>query len=141
MIEFDGTLGLLIGGGGASLAAFDAVQFYGGSPANYCELGGNPSVRKIKELTKLILSKPNVRKIALISNVVNNSRADLFARGVVKGILEMGKVPSETVVVFRCPGAWENESFKILSKYRIHYCDRTVSIDEAAKMAVERARD
>ncbi len=140
MIEFDGTLGLIIGGGGASLTAFDAVQQYGGNPANYCEIGGNPSVLKVKELTKHILCKPNVRKIAVIMNVVSNTRVDMVARGVVKGILEAGKVPSEAVAVFRVPGAWEEEGFKILTKYGIPYCDRTVSIDEAAKTAVERMK-
>jgi succinyl-CoA synthetase beta subunit/citryl-CoA synthetase large subunit len=58
----------------------------------------------------------------------------------VKGILEAQKVPSETVAVFRVPGAWEEEGFKILSKYDVPYCDRSVSIDEAAKMAVKRTR-
>ncbi len=140
MIEFDGTLGLIIGGGGASLTAFDAVQQHGGDPANYCEIGGNPSVLKVKELTKHILSKPNVEKLAVIMNVVSNTRVDMVARGVVKGILEAGKLPSETVAVFRVPGAWEEEGFKILSKYGVSYCDRTVSIDEAAKMAVERMK-
>jgi succinyl-CoA synthetase beta subunit/citryl-CoA synthetase large subunit len=140
MIEFDGTLGLIIGGGGASLTAFDAVQQHGGNPANYCEIGGNPSVLKVKELTKHILSKPNVEKIAVIMNVVSNTRVDMVARGIVKGILESGKLPSEAVAVFRVPGAWEEEGFKILSKYGVSYCDRTVSIDEAAKMAVERMK-
>jgi succinyl-CoA synthetase beta subunit len=140
MIEFDGTLGLIIGGGGASLTAFDAVQQHGGDPANYCEIGGNPSVLKVQELTKHILSKPKVEKIAVIMNVVSNTRVDMVARGVVKGILNAGKVPSETVAVFRVPGAWEEEGFKILSKYGVPYCDRTVSIDEAAKMAVERMK-
>jgi succinyl-CoA synthetase beta subunit len=141
MIEFDGTLGLIIGGGGASLTAFDAVQQHGGDPANYCEIGGNPSVLKVQELTKHILSKTNVEKIAVIMNVVSNTRVDMVARGVVKGILESGRVPSETVAVFRVPGAWEEEGFKILSKYGVPYCDRTVSIDEAAKMAVERMKE
>ncbi len=140
-IEFDGDLGLIIGGGGASLTAFDAVQSYGGRPANYCEIGGNPTVRKLSQLTKLVLSKPSVRKIAVISNVVNNTRADLVARGVLKGILLSGRVPSETLVVFRVPGAWEEESYRILSRYDVPYCDRTVSIDEAARIAVERMRD
>ena len=140
VIEFDGTLGLIIGGGGASLTAFDAVQQHGGKPANYCEIGGNPSVIKVQELTKHILSKPGVEKIAVIMNVVSNTRVDLVARGVIKGILESGRKPSETVAVFRIPGAWEQEGFKILSKYGVPYCDRTVSIDEAAGMAVERAR-
>ena len=44
--EFDGNLGLVIGAGGGSLTLFDAVRKYGGKPANYCEIGGNPSVEK-----------------------------------------------------------------------------------------------
>ena len=138
MIEFDGLMGLIIGGGGASLTAFDAVKQHGGKPANYCEIGGNPSVLKVKELTKHILTKKGVEKIAIIMNVVSNTRVDLVARGIIKGILESGRVPSETVAVFRIPGAWEEEGFKILSKYGVPYCDRSVSIDEAARMAVER---
>lgn len=139
LIEFDGNLGLIIGGGGASLTAFDAVQRHGGHPANYCEIGGNPSVLKTKELTKHILSKPGVEKIAVIMNVVSNTRVDLVARGVIKGILEVGKIPSETLCVFRVPGAWEEEGFKILSKYGVDYCDRAVSIDEAARKGVEKS--
>ena len=140
MIEFDGNLGLLIGGGGASLTSFDAIKKYGGKPANYCEIGGNPSVFKVKELVKLLLSKKGINKIAVIMNVVSNTRVDLVARGVVKGVIESGKKPSETITVFRIPGAWEDEGFKILKKYGVPYCDRTVSIDEAARMAVERSK-
>ena len=136
VIEFDGSLGLIIGGGGASLTAFDAVKAHGGRPANYCEIGGNPSVLKVKELTRHILSKPAVDKVAVIMNVVSNTRVDLVARGIIKGIIEAGKIPSETVAVFRIPGAWEDEGFRILSKYGVRYCDRTVSIDQAAEIAV-----
>ncbi len=136
VIEFDGDLGLVIGGGGASLTTFDAVRKSGGRPANYCEIGGNPSVLKVKELTKHLLSKPGVKKIAVIMNVVSNTRVDLVARGVIKGILEAGKEPRETIAVFRIPGAWEEEGYKILRRYGVEYCDRTVSIDEAARTAV-----
>ena len=138
VIEFDGNLGLIIGGGGASLTAFDAVKAHGGKPSNYCEIGGNPSVLKVKELTKLILSKPGVERIAVIMNVVSNTRVDLVARGIIKGILESDKNPAETVAVFRVPGAWEQEGFKILSKYGVEFRDRTCSIDQAAKVAVEK---
>jgi succinyl-CoA synthetase beta subunit/citryl-CoA synthetase large subunit len=139
VIEFDGNLGLIIGGGGASLTAFDAIRAHGGRPANYCEIGGNPSVLKVQELTRLILSKPGVDKIAVIMNVVSNTRVDLVARGIVKGILESGKRPAQTVAVFRVPGAWEEEGAKILSKYGIPIQDRKVSIDEAAKIAARNA--
>lgn len=140
VVEFDGDLGLLIGGGGASLTAFDAILAHGGRPANYCEIGGNPSVRKIRALTRHILSKPGVRRLAVIMNVVSNTRVDLVARGVIAGILDLGLDPREVIAVFRIPGAWEDEGTKILRRYGIPFCDRSVSIDEAARLAVERSR-
>jgi succinyl-CoA synthetase beta subunit/citryl-CoA synthetase large subunit len=93
-------------------------------------------VRKVEELTRLILSKPNVKRVAVIMNVVSNTRVDLVARGIIKGILKAGRKPAQTVAVFRVPGAWEQEGFKILSKYGVKYLDRTASIDDAARIAV-----
>jgi succinyl-CoA synthetase beta subunit len=136
VVEFDGNLGLIIGAGGGSLTLFDAVRKQGGRPANYCEIGGNPSVNKAKELTKLILSKPGVEKIAVMMNVVSNTRVDIVARGVIKGCIESGKDPRQVIAVFRIPGAWEQEGFKILRKYGVDYCDRSVSMYEAAGRAV-----
>jgi succinyl-CoA synthetase beta subunit len=134
--EFDGDLGLVIGAGGGSLTLFDAIRKHGGRPANYCEIGGNPSVRKACELTKLILSKPGVKKIAVMMNVVSNTRVDIVARGVIKGCVESGRNPADTIAIFRIPGAWEDDGFKILRKYGVEYCDRTVSMYEAAGRAV-----
>ena len=134
--EFDGNLGLVIGAGGGSLTLFDAIRKHGGKPANYCEIGGNPSVKKACELTKLILSKPGVEKIAVMMNVVSNTRVDIVARGVIKGCVESGRDPGKTIAIFRIPGAWEDDGFKILRKYGVEYCDRTVSMYEAAGRAV-----
>jgi len=134
--EFDGDLGLVIGAGGGSLTLFDAVRNHGGKPANYCEIGGNPSVQKACGLTKLILSKPGVKKIAVMMNVVSNTRVDIVARGVIKGCVESGRDPGETIAIFRIPGAWEDDGFKILEKYGVEYCDRSVSMYEAAGRAV-----
>jgi succinyl-CoA synthetase beta subunit len=134
--EFDGNLGLIIGAGGGSLTLFDAVRKHGGKPANYCEIGGNPSVKKACELTKLILSKPGVDKIAVMMNVVSNTRVDIVARGVIKGCVESGRDPATTIAIFRIPGAWEDDGFQILRKYGIEYCDRSVSMYEAAGRAV-----
>jgi succinyl-CoA synthetase beta subunit len=134
--EFDGDLGLVIGAGGGSLTLFDAIRKHGGRPANYCEIGGNPSVKKTCELTKLILSKPGVRKIAVMMNVVSNTRVDIVARGVIKGCVESGRTPADTIAIFRIPGSWEDDGFKILKKYGVEYCDRTVSMYDAAGRAV-----
>jgi succinyl-CoA synthetase beta subunit/citryl-CoA synthetase large subunit len=140
VVEFDGDLGLVIGAGGGSLTLFDAVRRQGGRPANYCEIGGNPSVHKACELTKLILSKPGVRKIAVMMNVVSNTRVDIVARGVIKGCVESGRDPREAIAIFRIPGAWEEEGFQILEKYGVEYVDRSVSMYEAAGRAVAKMK-
>ena len=140
VVEFDGNLGCVIGAGGGSLTIFDALRKHGGKPANYCEIGGNPSVKKTCELTKLILSKPGVEKICVIMNVVSNTRVDIVARGVIKGVVESGYDPAEKIAIFRIPGSWEEEGFKILEKYGVDYADRTVPMSEAARRAVEKVR-
>jgi succinyl-CoA synthetase beta subunit/citryl-CoA synthetase large subunit len=136
--EFDGNLGLVIGAGGGSLTLFDAVRAHGGHPANYCEIGGNPSVAKACGLAKLVLSKPGVDKIAVMMSIVSNTRVDIVARGVIKACLELGHDPAEKIAIFRIPGAWEEEGFKILQKYGVDYADRSVSLNEAARRAVEK---
>jgi succinyl-CoA synthetase beta subunit len=136
--EFDGNLGLVIGAGGGSLTLFDAVRAHGGKPANYCEIGGNPSVEKACGLAKLVLQKPGVDKIAVMMSIVSNTRVDIVARGVIKACLELGFDPAEKIAIFRIPGAWEDEGFKILEKYGVEYCDRSVSMHEAARRAVEK---
>jgi succinyl-CoA synthetase beta subunit len=136
--EFDGNLGLVIGAGGGSLTLFDAVRAHGGKPANYCEIGGNPSVAKTSGLAKLVLQKPGVERIAVMMSIVSNTRVDIVARGVIKACLELGHDPGEKIAIFRIPGAWEEEGFKILERYGVEYADRSVSLNEAARRAVEK---
>jgi succinyl-CoA synthetase beta subunit/citryl-CoA synthetase large subunit len=137
--EFDGDLGLVIGAGGGSLTLFDAVRAHGGRPANYCEIGGNPSVAKACGLAKLVLSKPGVEKIAVMMSIVSNTRVDIVARGVIKACVELGYDPADKIAIFRIPGAWEEEGFKILERYGVPYADRSVSLNEAARRAVQAA--
>ena len=133
---FSGNIGLVIGAGGGSLTLTDAVRSQGGQPANYSEIGGNPSVAKARGLATEVLKKDGVEKIAVMMSIVSNTRVDIVARGVIQACLDLGKDPAETIAIFRIPGAWEEEGFKILDKYGIEYCDRSVSMHEAAQRAV-----
>ena len=54
----------------------------------------------------------------------------------IKGCIESGRDPAETIAIFRIPGSWEQEGFEILRKYGVDYCDRSVSMYEAAGRAV-----
>jgi len=135
---FEGNLGLVIGAGGGSLTLTDAVRSQGGRPANYTEIGGNPSVSKASGLAKQVLMKDGVEKIAVMMSIVSNTRVDIVARGVIKACLELDRDPGETIAIFRIPGAWEEEGYKILDRYGVEYCDRSVSMWEAARRAVEK---
>ena len=140
LIEFPGNLGLLIGGGGASLTIFDAILNHGGEPANYSEIGGNPTPEKVARLTELIVTQPKVENLAVIMNVVNNTQADLVAEGVIRGIKAAGKIPAEVIVMFRLPGSGEERCREILSAHNVPFTDRSVTIDEAVRKAVETVR-
>ena len=71
-------------------------------------------------------------------SIVSNTRVDIVARGVIKACLELGYDPAEKIAIFRIPGAWEEEGFKILENYGVEYADRSVSMHEAARRAVEK---
>jgi succinyl-CoA synthetase beta subunit/citryl-CoA synthetase large subunit len=57
---------------------------------------------------------------------------------VIKACIELGHDPAEKIAIFRIPGAWEEEGFKILERYGVDYADRSVSLNEAARRAVEK---
>jgi len=136
VVEFPGNLGLLIGAGGGSLTLFDAILRNGGKPANYCEVGGNPPVSKIYRLTKLILQKPGVKGLAVMTNVFSNSRVDFLARGVIKAMLELGIDLATYPIVFRSAGAFEEDAYAILRKYGVKYLGRETTFEDATKAAV-----
>jgi succinyl-CoA synthetase beta subunit len=75
----------------------------------------------------------------VMMSIVSNTRVDIVARGVIKACLDLGYDPAEKIAIFRIPGAWEEEGFKILDAYGVPYADRSVSLNEAARRAVERA--
>jgi succinyl-CoA synthetase beta subunit/citryl-CoA synthetase large subunit len=131
VVEFGGPVGLLIGGGGASLTVFDAVLRRGLEPFNYCEIGGNPTAEKIARLTALLLSHSRVEQLAVVMNVVNNTRADLIAEGVIAGTLEAGRNPATTIAAFRVPGHDETRCRDLLAAHGVEYLDQTVSLEGA----------
>jgi succinyl-CoA synthetase beta subunit/citryl-CoA synthetase large subunit len=55
-------------------------------------------------------------------------------------VVESGYDPAEKIAIFRIPGSWEDEGFKILAKYGVDYRDRTVPMSEAARIAVEKMK-
>ena len=137
--EFDGNLGLVIGAGGGSLTLFDAVRSARRQARQLLRDRRQPVGRARRAgWPSSCLQKPGVDKIAVMMSIVSNTRVDIVARGVIKACLELGHDPAEKIAIFRIPGAWEEEGFKILERYGVEYADRSVSLHEAARRAVEK---
>lgn len=100
--ELDGgDIGFMCGGGGASLLLMDALIRAGGRPANYSEVGGNPTESKVYGLCKGILSKKGVKGLFLAHNITSNTQINVMARGVVRALKELGIDPAAYPVVIR----------------------------------------
>lgn len=139
--EMDGgNIGFLCGGGGGSLLSFDAIVSFGGKPANYSEVGGNPPERKIYGITKGILSKPGVKGLFVAHNITNNTQVDIMAKGVVQALKDLGKDPAAFPVVVREAGVNDEVAREIFTAAGIEYYGDDATITEAAKRIVARVQ-
>lgn len=136
-LELDGgDIGFLCGGGGASLLLFDNLVETGGQPANYAEIGGNPTEKKVAGMTRVVLSKPGVRGLFVAHNITNNTQVDVIARGVVQGLLQTGQDPATFPVVAREAGLHDEEGRRIFEEAGIRYFGEETTLSQAAREMV-----
>jgi len=132
-VKLDGNIGIIGNGAGLVMATLDAVQFYGGKPANFLDVGGGASADMMASALNIVLSDPNV-EVVFINILGGITRCDEVA----KGILEAKKrVGFTKPIVIRLVGTNEEEGRRILTEAGIHFLD---SMEEAAVKAVEIAK-
>ncbi len=92
-ISLDGDIGCLVNGAGLAMATMDIIKLYGGSPANFLDVGGGADKEKVTEAFKLMLKNPNLR--AILVNIFGGiMKCDVIAEGVVAAAREVHlKVP------------------------------------------------
>jgi len=109
-IKLDGTIGCVVNGAGLAMATMDVIKLYGGSPANFLDIGGGARAERVVSALQLILSDPKVR--AILFNIFGGiTRCDEVARGIVSAVKEVG-MPVPLVV--RLAGVNEAEGRQIL---------------------------
>jgi len=133
-----GDIGLLCGGGGASLVLFDAIREAGGHPANYSEVGGNPTTQKVYGIAKAILSKEGVKGLLVAHNITNNTQVDAVAAGVIRALDELGLDPRSFPVVAREAGVNEEQAARLLRERGAEYYNDDITLTEAAQLIVKR---
>ncbi|MCL1588658.1 MAG: ADP-forming succinate--CoA ligase subunit beta [Actinomycetia bacterium] len=92
-ISLDGTIGCMVNGAGLAMATMDIINYVGGEPANFLDVGGGAEKDQIVEAFKLITADPKVKGIFV--NIFGGiMRCDIIAEGVVAAVKEVGlKVP------------------------------------------------
>ncbi|MEK4385110.1 ADP-forming succinate--CoA ligase subunit beta [Solibacillus sp. FSL W7-1436] len=88
-ISLDGNIGCMVNGAGLAMATMDTISYYGGSPANFLDVGGGATAEKVTEAFKIILSDKNVKGIFV--NIFGGiMKCDIIAKGVITAAKEVG---------------------------------------------------
>jgi succinyl-CoA synthetase beta subunit len=87
-VKMDGNIGCMVNGAGLAMATMDIIKLYGGTPANFLDVGGGANREKVTEAFKLILSDPNVEGI-LVNIFGGIMRCDIIAEGIITAAREI----------------------------------------------------
>ncbi|HEU0290425.1 MAG TPA: ADP-forming succinate--CoA ligase subunit beta [Burkholderiales bacterium] len=87
-IQLDGNIGCLVNGAGLAMSTMDIIKLYGGSPANFLDVGGGASTEKVTEAFKIMLKNPKLK--AILVNIFGGiMKCDVIAQGVVAAAREV----------------------------------------------------
>jgi succinyl-CoA synthetase beta subunit len=92
-IALDGNIACLVNGAGLAMSTMDIIQHFGGTPANFLDVGGGASKDQVIAAFKIILGDPNVKGI-LVNIFGGIMDCNVIATGIVEAVKEVGlKLP------------------------------------------------
>ncbi|HET9950464.1 MAG TPA: succinate--CoA ligase subunit beta, partial [Candidatus Eisenbacteria bacterium] len=130
----DGTIGCVVNGAGLAMATMDLIQFHGGKPANFLDIGGSSNPDKVTAAMNILTRDQRVR--AVLFNIFGGiTRCDDVARGLLTALDRIGtKLP----IVIRLTGTNEKEAREMLSaRGMVALSD----MDEAVRTVIARAAE
>lgn len=128
-IRLDGNIGCMVNGAGLAMATMDVIKHYGGNPANFLDIGGSSSPKKVVDAMNLLMADKNV-KVIMINIFGGITRCDDVAKGLVTALNEL-KV--DIPIVIRLSGTNAEEGLRIIAE---HNLPTVKSLSEAAKEAI-----
>jgi succinyl-CoA synthetase beta subunit len=128
-VKLEGNIGVIGNGAGLVMATLDTIQYYGGKPANFLDVGGGAQAEKIATALRIVLSDPKV-KVLFINILGGITRCDEVARGILEAKETIGVAKP---MVIRLVGTSEEEGKKILKEAKIPVLE---SMEEAAQQAI-----
>ncbi|MCK1996179.1 succinyl-CoA synthetase beta subunit [Paenisporosarcina quisquiliarum] len=129
-ISLDGNIGCMVNGAGLAMATMDTISYYGGSPANFLDVGGGATAEKVTEAFKIILSDKNVKGIFV--NIFGGiMKCDIIAEGVIIAAKELGL---EVPLVVRLEGTNVDLGKKLLNESGLNIVAADSMADGAQKI-------
>ena len=134
-ISLDGTVGCMVNGAGLAMATMDLIEYHGGSPANFLDVGGGTTSERVAKAFEIIQSGNNVK--AILVNIFGGIvRCDLIANGILQAIEKVGLI---LPIVVRLEGTNATEGLEILSASNFDIITES-DLTKAAKQVVEMAK-
>jgi succinyl-CoA synthetase beta subunit len=131
-VKLDGDIGCMVNGAGLAMGTMDIVKLFGGSPANFLDIGGGAQSDKVAAALRIILSDRKVKAV-LINIFGGITRCDEVARGI---IAAMRDLQITLPMVVRLVGTNEEEGRRLLADANLITAD---SLADAAQKAVKAA--
>ncbi len=133
-VKLDGSIGCVVNGAGLAMATMDLIQFHGGKPANFLDIGGSSNPEKVEAAMKILTRDARVR--AVLFNIFGGiTRCDDVAQGLLTALDRLSvRIP----IVIRLTGTNEKEARRLLSKRGMIALS---DMDEAVRAAIARAAE
>ncbi|WP_162224389.1 ADP-forming succinate--CoA ligase subunit beta [Halorussus amylolyticus] len=128
-VRLSGNTGIIGNGAGLVMTTLDLVDYYGGSPANFLDIGGGAKADRVANALDMVFSDENVD--AVVFNIFGGiTRGDEVAKGINSALEQFDEIPKRVVV--RLAGTNAEEGREILN-------DELVTVEETLEDAVQRA--
>jgi succinyl-CoA synthetase beta subunit len=128
-VRLDGNTGIIGNGAGLVMTTLDLVDHYGGSPANFLDVGGGAKAQRIANALDMVFSDENVD--AVVFNIFGGiTRGDEVANGINQALEQFDEIPKKVVV--RLAGTNAEEGMEILN-------EDLVTVEHTLEDAVQRA--
>ena len=132
-VDLDGEIGCMVNGAGLAMTTMDITKLYGGSPANFLDIGGGAQSDKVAVALRIILTDPKVKAV-LINIFGGITRCDEVAVGILDALQV---VQTDVPMVARLVGTNAAEGRAMLADKEMITATTLV---EAAQKAVAAAR-
>ena len=129
-VSLDGDIGCLVNGAGLAMGTMDIIQAYGGSPANFLDVGGGANQEQVTKAFSMIMHSPKVK--AIFVNIFGGiMKCDVIAAGIIAATKQMGlKVP----LVVRLEGTNVQEGRRMLDQSGLAIQSATSMVDGAKRV-------